>query len=801
MKRRIKNIAFITMAAVMGFGVVACKKGEVNAPGEVELFSTYITQNVIQDIAVEETQKLPAKFSFVAGKGEVEAAQLVMKAISNVGAYTFSVSDLKNANGDVFAKENFEIFNQKYIEVSSQTKGEYGEYGFYPDILMPFETSVEYGENNIKEGNNQAIIVQATIPTEQAAGVYTGKFTLTVDGKTHTVDVEMKIYDVTIPTTTGLESLYIITRENLAQGEGDDSLEMYKKYYDKLLEYKSMGYFLPASKDDAKGYAAAVREYYDKIANYAIPYSYNVSGNYYTLNIAGTWAYIEEILKLALEDGVNYLDKVANYYGVIDEPISNGTTGKCNTFCDSYNAGVIELANMVRSYGEEGSYSESQLALLENIAKSVEVMPNYVTAHYHETVKDHIVNYCPIFSGFDTEVSRGRYESVGGSDWFYGCTSPRSPYPTFHIDDADRLSSTQQLGWMASEYDVAGVLYWEVAYYVNAQSSDDHYVGTDCYDVANRCVNSNGEGFLFYPGAPYGIDGPVASNRLLSMRDGCDDYDLIQLLEKEYEKNGYNAQEALDILNRSLYNGTKAIRDNHAVLARARESVLNLVELAQKEGVFITKTTSTASGWLLTGIAPEGKEIKVNGNKIADGGEFNFELKLVANENIAALSCGDLVVNYVLNGVKTKVYGDDSSKKLSVLTTEQVSAETVSGDAIGYNGNVVKVAFTDMETPSFVMISSNFKEIIHQNVKDFIITIYNPTQTRFEMQIRMQGQRYDFTVTNVYLKPGMNEIHLEELSVLDWRTHKYMQNITFNLIGDGALSEVYICDAYKVEVK
>ncbi len=801
MKKKINCLAVTALAVAMSFVATACKPTEVNTPGEVNLFSTYITQNVMQDIKVKEEVKLPAKFSFVAGKGEVEAAQLVMEATKAVSDYTFSVSDLTNENGDTFSKENFEVFNQKYIEVKSGTKGEYGEFGFYPDILMPFEKSVEYGENKISEGQNQAIIVQATVPTEQAAGVYTGKFTLTVDGKTHMVDVEMKIYDVTIPTTTGLESLYIITRENLAQGEGDDSLAMYKKYYDKLLEYKSMGYFLPASQYDEVGYAAAVREYYHKISNYAIPYAYNVVGSNYTLSIEGTWAYIVEILKLSLEDGINYLDKAANYYGVVDEPISNGTTDKCNTFCDSYNAGVIELANKVRSYGEAGSYSESQLALLENIAKTIEVMPNYITAHYHETIKDHVVNYCPTFNEFDTEVERGHYASVEGPDWFYGCTSPRSPYPTFHIDDADRLSSTQQLGWMASEYDVSGVLYWEVAFYVNGQSSDDDKVGTDCYEVACRCVNSNGEGFLFYPGAPYGIDGPVASNRLLSMRDGCDDYDLLQVLKKEYAENGYDAQAALEILQRSIYNGTKAIRDNHAALARARESVFNLVELAQKEDVFITKTTSTASGWLVKGVAPDGKEVKVNAAKVADGGEFSFELKLEANENVAVLSCGDFVVNYVLNGVKTKIYGDDSAKKLSVLTTEQVSAETVAGDTIGYSGNVVKVGFSGMPEPSFTLLASDFKDVINQNVKDFIITIYNPTQTRFEMDIRMQGQRYDFTVTKVYLNPGMNEIHLEELSVLDWRTHKYMQNMTFSLVGDGAVSEVYICDAYKVEVK
>jgi hypothetical protein len=194
------------------------------------------------------------------------------------------------------------------------------------------------------------------------------------------------------------------------------------------------------------------------------------------------------------------------------------------------------------------------------------------------------------------------------------------------------------------------------------------------------------------------------------------------------------------------------------------------------------------------------KEIKVNGAKIADGGEFSFELKLTANENKALFTWGDYVVNYILNGVKTKIYGDDSAKKLSVITNSNVTSETVSGESIGYAGNVVKVGM-NKEKPSFAMVSSDFTDVINANIKDFIITIYNPTDTCFETKIRMQGQKYDFNVTSVYLRPGLNEIHLEELSVLDWRTHKYMQNMAFEFTGDGELSEVYLCDIYKVEVK
>ena len=40
----------------------------------------------------------------------------------------------------------------------------------------------------------------------------------------------------------------------------------------------------------------------------------------------------------------------------------------------------------------------------------------------------------------------------------------------------------------------------------------------------------NGDGFLAYPGAPIGHDGPVTSIRLEQAREGCEDYEYLYLL-------------------------------------------------------------------------------------------------------------------------------------------------------------------------------------------------------------------------------------------------------------------------------
>ena len=58
----------------------------------------------------------------------------------------------------------------------------------------------------------------------------------------------------------------------------------------------------------------------------------------------------------------------------------------------------------------------------------------------------------------------------------------------------------------------------------------------------------NGDGYLFYPGGPVGLDGPVTSIRLEAARDGVEDYAYLQALEALAAKEGTAAKEAAELL-------------------------------------------------------------------------------------------------------------------------------------------------------------------------------------------------------------------------------------------------------------
>ena len=127
-------------------------------------------------------------------KNEYESAQIL---ISSDGEYKYDVTaaDLKNANGDVLSANAFTLYHEKYVNVTKiRDENSPTSVGYYSDALVPLDKAIEYGENVIT-GKNQGVWVTLNVPKTQAAGVYTGEFTVTVNGKTQAVPVRVNVYD------------------------------------------------------------------------------------------------------------------------------------------------------------------------------------------------------------------------------------------------------------------------------------------------------------------------------------------------------------------------------------------------------------------------------------------------------------------------------------------------------------------------------------------------------------------------------------------------------------------------------
>jgi hypothetical protein len=135
--------------------------------------------------------------------------------------------------------------------------------------------------------------------------------------------------------------------------------------------------------------------------------------------------------------------------------------------------------------------------------------------------------------------------------------------PYWHIDRP--LLVYRVPTWINRQYDITGLLYWTTVTTViqpwanPAFSHGRHY---------------NGGGYLFYPGIPCGIEGPVASMRLKNLRDGMEDYEYFALLER------LGGEEALDkIIDRIAPNWWDYTKDPGQILAARQQLAEEILRL------------------------------------------------------------------------------------------------------------------------------------------------------------------------------------------------------------------------------
>ena len=219
------------------------------------------------------------------------------------------------------------------------------------------------------------------------------------------------------------------------------------------------------------------------------------------------------------------------------------------------------------------------------------------------------------------------------------------------------------VSWMQAQYGVVGNLYWATNIYANNsnwtyQEIYDYYEGN-----AERYPDANGDGFLFYPGAQYGIDGPVGSLRLEAIRDGLEEYELLYSIQETYneglerDENGDGVNdyfyEMMQSLTSELYVGTVVTADNETFDA-ARDKLFTLAELA----------ASPASFSVL------GKEDDGAGSVT-----FSFAVKEGTDVSLGEGSCGTLTAGATENGMTKYTVLSDLSASDSNTVRISMTAE------------------------------------------------------------------------------------------------------------------------------
>ena len=262
MKKTLTRIVTVAVALCCAFSVFGCSGSNGSgSTAEVTVWTANGFEKIRSDIDYSSRHN-DKTLRIDAFRNENEAGQIILSVDPSnkrdVQEYAIDIADLSDGNGHTLPKSAFTVYNQKYIEVKQIRDSKAATLlgataGWYPDALLPFAAAVEYGENSMhwkakQRFLNQGIWISVKPDKSQTAGVYRGNFTVTADGKTHTVPVEVEVYDYTLSDTTNTKSSFQIRPDFIARAEFEGTGDIVETYYDFLLDHRLSAQELPVSR-------------------------------------------------------------------------------------------------------------------------------------------------------------------------------------------------------------------------------------------------------------------------------------------------------------------------------------------------------------------------------------------------------------------------------------------------------------------------------------------------------------------------------------------------------------------------
>ncbi len=504
---------------------------------------------VLADEKITELEKRDCKIIIEAARGECECAQILISAFDKIDAYDLELSHINTGKtGYWISKNDWKVYNEKYMQVDAHCEADqHFPTGLYPDALLPFEVAKQYGENVVEAGFHQGIWLSVKIPDNQPAGTYNGNFKLTIDGKEHNIPVSVTVWDFNVPKEVHLQTDFGVEPNQIKLGENDYFPDMVRQYTERLMQFRLAPSLLACRMNQwhcGEEFANQVRYFFQEGKPYLSTIMLPVEAHPDTgLNEKRFKEFAWGLMQAAVEDNINYLERAAVFCSFIDEPQLNGTWDEANTTSRNFEIFKGKIADEFYEAGEKTAFRKA-------ICDAMRKVKNYVTIHIDERITE-VKNYCAEIANMRTKEQRAQYKDMD-SVWWYTCGTGDKPSWVINHN----LMGVRLMPWMSYDYNIKGMLYWESCimceWKFNMESHLNHETLIDCYKVSRRS-SCSGDGYLFYPGKPYGIYGPVESIRLHVLRDGMEDYEYLYLYGQLCEKAGLDVHKEIRELCDKLY--------------------------------------------------------------------------------------------------------------------------------------------------------------------------------------------------------------------------------------------------------
>jgi hypothetical protein len=369
---------------------------------------------------------------------------------------------------------------------------------------------------------------------------------------------------------------------------------------------------------------------------------------------------------------------------------------------------------------------------------------------------------------------------------------------------------------MKADYNIQGNLYWSTCLYSEPSQQAEAMVYPEDFYSGNaaRSLGTNGEGFVLYPGAKYGIYGPLPSLRLEQIRDGLEEYEMIYELSKIYEGisstigETFNEDAIMRYLYDSMYSGTK-VSTTSANFEFNRSLLLDLFEMAaSKANVCIMSAVESTTGYTFEVYANEGYELKQAGSVVTEkravtggsvytvnvalgaGGKLDLSVAVDGKTCGFALGLGSSVENYNANYAYTN----------GIITKRNISVGTSLATPTGLSEQYVRLSLGNATTSAQdFLIKDNVIKGLSAEDNKLLIRLYNDSDTEIKAEMLLEyGQKLGSynSYSTITLKPGMNTFALNNLEGFNWAKRKFINSIRIivGAKGDAARDFIYFVD-------
>ena len=409
----------------------------------------------------------------------------------------------------------------------------------YPDIAVPLEAVPTF---TIAAGNSQSIWSDIYIPSNAAAGIYTGMVTINEGSAvSYTVPVQLTVRNFALPDVPSSKTMLDVSYGNIAQ--------------------RYVGNESPSSSADIATVQTVENRHFQMAHRHKISLVDENAG--VGDKPAAFWT---SVLNGSLYTPANGYSGPGT--GVGNDVYSVGTFGKAtwqsseSTLWTNIDAWQTWFAGnfpnvltflYVSDESSDYAHTQSWAAEMQADTGPGRSLASMATLSLPTAIQRYTVPGLP-----DEHHGRGRHGDVGQR----ACnTSLSIRQEVLHVQRASPASGTfmteddgvalRELAWGQYKKSIDRWFYWSSTYY------DDYQNGRGNIDVFNNAqtfgatptsdsvlgettgLYGNGDGVLFYPGTDtvfpasnYSLNGPIASLRLKHWRRGIQDVDYLTLAEK-----------------------------------------------------------------------------------------------------------------------------------------------------------------------------------------------------------------------------------------------------------------------------